>query len=217
MEFKYILFDMDGVLADSRDSIIDTTKYTLTQYGRTPDPDVYQKIIGPPLFEIYTKIFGFDEKTAQEATAIYRKYYAEHAVDLLKPFPGVREMLDRLNANGRKLMVCTARYADSARLVLERIGILDCFCFVGGLDGTGEGSRTKKSQVIEYIFRELDIINRDQAVMVGDRADDMLAAKEAGISSIGVLYGFGSREELVAAGAGMLAETPAQIGDLIIQ
>lgn len=217
MEFKYILFDMDGVLADTRDSIIATTKYTLSRFGRTPDPEVFGRIIGPPLYKIYCEIFGFDEETAQEAIAIYRKYYAENAVDLIHPFPGVREMLERLIANDRKLMVCTARYENSARMVLEKLGILDCFCFVGGLNGTAEGARTKKADVIEYIFKELDIIRRDQAVMIGDRADDVNAAKACGIASMGALYGFGSREELKKAGADMLAETPADIADLIIQ
>ena len=217
MEFRYILFDMDGVLANTRDSIIATTKYTLSRFGRTPDPEVFGRIIGPPLFKIYHEIFGFDEKTAIEATDIYRKYYAENAIELIKPFPGVKDMLERLNAHGRKLMVCTARYESAARMVLGRLGILDCFCFVGGLNGTGEGCRTKKADVIEYIMKELTIIDREHALMVGDRADDINAAKACGIASMGVLYGFGSREELEKAGADMLAETSADIADLIIQ
>lgn len=217
MEFKYILFDMDGVLANTRDSIIATTKYTLSRFGRTPDPEVFSKIIGPPLFKIYHEIFGLKEEAALEAMKIYQKFYAETAVDLIRPFPGVRDMLDRLIAHDRKLMVCTARYEHSARLVLDKLGILDCFCFVGGLNGTEEGARTRKADVIEYIFKELDIIDRERAVMVGDRADDVLAAKACGITSIGVLYGFGSREELENAGADMLAEDPAAIADLIIQ
>lgn len=217
MEFRYILFDMDGVLADTRDSIIATTKHTLSQFGRTPDPGVFSKIIGPPLFKIYHEIFGLDEPDALRALEIYRKFYSETAVDLIKPFPGVRDMLDRLIANDRKLMVCTARYESSARLVLGKLGLLDCFCFLGGLNGTGEGARTKKADVIEYIFKELDIIDREHAVMVGDRADDVIAAKTCGIASIGALYGFGGKEELTAAGADMLAEIPAAIADLIIQ
>ena len=217
MEFKYILFDMDGVLADTRDSIIATTKYTLSRFGRTPDPEVFGRIIGPPLFKIYHEIFGLEEEAALEAMKIYQKYYADIAVALIRPFPGVKDMLERLNAHDRKLMVCTARYEHSARLVLEKLGILDCFCFVGGVNGTEEGARTRKADVIEYIFKVLDIIDRERAVMVGDRADDVLAAKACGITSIGVLYGFGSREELENAGADMLAEDPAAIADLIIQ
>lgn len=217
MEFRYILFDMDGVLANTRDSIIATTKYTLSRFGRTPDPEVFGRIIGPPLFKIYHEIFGLEEEAALEAMKIYQKYYAETAVDLIRPFPGVRDMLDRLNAHDRKLMVCTARYEHSARLVLNKLGILDRFCFVGGLNGTGEGCRTKKADVIEYIMKELTIIDREHALMVGDRADDINAAKACGIASMGVLYGFGSREELNKAGADMLAETPADIADLIIQ
>ena len=208
---------MDGVLADTEASIIATTKYTLSRYGKTPDPQVFSRIIGPPLFQIYHEIFGFDEETAKEATEIYRKYYAEHAIDLIRPFPGVKEMLERLQAGGKKLMVCTARYENAASLVLGKLGIADYFCLIGGLNGTGPGARTKKADVIEYIFRELCIPDRDRAVMVGDRQDDVLAAKACGIRSIGALYGFGSRTELETAGADFLAESPEKIAGLILR
>ena len=216
MEPKYILFDMDGVLADSRDSIIATTKHTLAHFGREFDPSCEKKIIGPPLFRIYNEIFGFDKETAEEATKEYRKFYSENALDLLKTFPGVREMLEVLTAHDKKLIVCTARYESSAEMVLEKIGIRDFFCFIGGLNGTSADgvSRTKKADVIRYIFRENGITDPENAVMVGDRKDDIDAAIENNIASIGVTYGFGNPGELD--GATVLASSPEEIAGLII-
>lgn len=220
MELKYILFDMDGVILNSKDSILDATKYTLAQFGKVLNPEDESKIIGPPLMNIYRNIFGFEPEVANQAVQIYRDHYAAVSFQYDKPFDGVEEMLQELLGHDKKLMIATARYSKTAEEVLERIGLLQYFCYVGGtsLDAeTGALAVMSKGEVIDHVLKENDIFDRECAIMVGDRGDDIIGAKENKLKSIGATYGFGSEEELVSAGADVLAATPQAISRYIIE
>lgn len=218
MELKYILFDMDGVILDSRESILDAMRFTLKEYGRELSPDDEKKIIGPPLHRIYTEIFGFDPDTAIQAMNVYRKRYDDFSYRLAHAFEGVEEMLQELEAHGKKLMLATARMATTAEFMLETVGVRDHFCFIGGLDPqglNGSGSLTSKEDVIRHVLTENDIFDKEYAVMIGDREEDILGGKSHGLLTVGALYGFGSESEL--AGADFLASSPAAISRYIIE
>lgn len=220
MELKYILFDMDDVILDSRDSIYDATEYTLAQYGRKLDPEDASRIIGPPLRKIYEEIFGFTPEEAAEAIAIYRKRYYDVSFRLARPFEGVVDMLEELAAHDKKLMLATARYSDTAEFMLEQAGVRSFFCYLGCLtlnpDGT-PGLIATKSDVIRDVLSKNDIFDTECAAMIGDRAEDILGGKENRLITFGALYGFGSREELTEAGADYLAESPLAISRYIIE
>jgi len=220
MELKYVLFDMDGVILDSKNSILDATEYTLSRFGKSLRPEDEGKIIGPPLMRIYTEIFGFDPAEAEEAVKIYREHYREVSSQFDRPFDGVEEMLQELLGHDKKLMIATARYHGTAEEVLENIGLLKYFCYVGGVDlnaETGGLTSMNKSDVIDRVLKANDIFDRECAIMVGDRGDDIIGAKENQLSSIGVLYGFGTKEELEQAGADFLAPSPAAVSRHIIE
>lgn len=220
MELKYIIFDMDGVILDSKDSILDATEHTLACFGRVLTPEDADRIVGPPLRKIYEEIFGFSPETAAEAIGIYKKRYAEISYRLAKPFDGVVEMLKELTAHGKKLMIATARYSDTAEFMLEHAGVRQFFCYVGSLelhpDGT-DGSLKTKADVIRDVLTGNDIFDTECAVMVGDRAEDILGGRENHLMTLGALYGFGSREELLGAGADHLAESPLAVSRYIIE
>lgn len=221
MELKYILFDMDGVIIDSRRSITECTLYTLSQYNMVPTEEQLSKIIGPPLYRIYTEIFGFDSETAKEAIRIYKKYYDEHAIPLVTLFPGVEDMLSELYAHGKKLMIATARYREVTEAVLDRLDVLKYFCFVGSVNaspGTTEpGARTCKSDVISYCLTENGIYQRENAVMIGDRAEDIEGGKANGIKTFGAAYGFAPEGELLNAAPDRIFKSPLEISRYIIE
>ena len=221
MEPRYILFDMDGVLINSSRSIIETTEYTLSCYGKVLSEEDRKKIIGPPLHVIYRDIFGFDPETAREAVAVYKRRYDECALSLIEKFSGVDEMLKVLCAHDKKLMVATARFADVTEKILETLDLRQYFCFVGCVNAAPgselPGAVTNKKEVINYCLTENGILDRECAVMVGDRADDIAGGIENGIMTIGASYGYGSAEELTAAGAGFIAPDPLSVSRHIIE
>jgi len=218
MELKYILFDMDGVILDSKASILDANEYTLARYGRSLDPADASRIVGPPLFKIYTEIFGFSAETAREAMDIYRKRYNDHSYQLAHAFDGVKEMLEELEAHGKKLMLATARQPQVAEFMLNTIGVRDHFCYIGGLqDGSeaGAGGLSAKAAVIAEVLSENGIFDKECAVMVGDRIDDISGGKANGLMTIGAGYGFGLPGELDS--ADHVADTPSAISRYIIE
>ena len=218
MQLKYILFDMDGVLLDSRTSILDATEYTLAHYGRTLDPADASRIIGPPLHSIYTEIFGFPEETAIEAMDIYKTRYRTHSYRLARAFDGVPEMLEELEAHGKKIMLATARYPKTAEFMLETIGVREHFCYIGGINENnqpGPEEVSPKASVIADVLSENGIFDKECAVMVGDRKDDIDGGKANGLMTIGVTYGFGLPGELSE--ADHLADSPSAISRYIIE
>ena len=221
MDPRYILFDMDGVLIDSGRSIIESTAYTLSRYGLTLGEEQKRMIIGPPLHKNFTDVFGFDENTAKEAAAVYKKYYEEHALSLVSAFPDVEEMLQILNAHGKKLMVATVRYVDITEKILDMLGLSQYFCFTGGVNappGSSEpGAVTNKKEVINYCLTENGILDRECAIMVGDRREDIEGGIANGILTIGAAYGYGTIEELENAGAHFIAPDPLSVCRHIIE
>jgi len=218
MELKYVLFDMDGVILDSRESILDAMRYTLNEYGKELAPEDEKKIIGPPLYKIYTEIFGFEPDIVVEAMNVYRKRYSDFSYRLARPFEEIPEMLTELAAHEKKLMLATARMAATAEFMLEVNGIREPFCYVGGLDPqglAGTGSLTSKEDVIRHVLTENDIFDRECAVMIGDREEDILGGKANGLMTVGALYGFGTGNELAA--ADHLVSSPAEISRYIIE
>jgi len=209
---------MDGVILDSKASILDATRYTLSRYGKSLSPGDEKRIVGPPLYKIYTEIFGFDPDTASEAIDVYRRRYDESSYRLACTFDGVSEMLEELNAHGKKLMIATARMASTAEFMLKSVGVRDQFCYIGGLDSrglTGTGPLTSKEDVIRHVLTENDIFDRECAVMVGDREEDILGGRSNGLMTVGALYGFGSEQELSQ--AGFLAASPSAVSRYLIE
>ncbi|NJD04700.1 MAG: HAD family hydrolase [Ruminiclostridium sp.] len=207
---RVILFDLDGTLTDSGEGIINSLKYTLTAYGISDyDEKMVNRFIGPPLIESLMEIFGFDELKAREAVEKYREYFREIGIFENRLYNGIELLLKSLAAGGRRVILATSKAEVFAVRILEHFKISQYFWAVAGseLDGT----RIKKSEVIRYALEKAGEVELSSAVMVGDREHDVFGAKQTGIDSIGVLYGYGNHEELGKAGASMIIET---VGDL---
>ena len=191
----YILFDLDGTLTDPKTGITRSVQYALEKYGiRIENTDELCPFIGPPLKESFIKFFGFDEEMASDAVAKYREYFATIGIYENIIYEGVPEMLEALKDNGKDLILATSKPTVYAKKILEYFEIDKYFRFISGSEL--DGRRTNKAEVINYALRNCQIDDLSSVVMVGDRKHDILGAKQVGVLSVGVLYGYGSYEEL---------------------
>lgn len=213
--YSYILFDLDGTLTDSGPGIMNGFRFATKKMGKeVTDEELLRKFVGPPLKNSFGRILGYGPEDTDRAIKLYREYYNTMGGVLENTvYPGIEQLLSDLSGEGRKLIVATSKNAYSTNTVLEHFGLKKYFeCVATGHDT----ERPRKADVIRYAFEQCGITDASQAVMVGDRENDISAAKEIGIDSIGVLYGYGDREELTEAGATYLAENVSDIKSLVM-
>ena len=209
MEISTVLFDLDGTITDSGSGIINSVKYALKKAGRKiPPEDELRKFIGPPLQEQFMKCCGIEEKEAAEMVALYREYYQEEGIFDNRVYDGVMEMLKTLKEAGLKIVMATSKPEKFAKMIAEHFDLIGGACM--------DGARTKKQEVIQYVLEQCKEKDREKIRMVGDRCYDIEGANREGIRAIGVLYGYGSKEELEEAGADGLAETPEEVVRMIL-
>ena len=184
--------------------------YSLKKYGITvEDKTELYKFIGPPLHESFEKFYGFSRDEAMQAVEYYREYYRDKGIYENVVYDGVEDLLKTLFENGKKIILATSKPEVFAREILRYFNLEKYFYYSAGANL--DGSRTDKAEVIEYALRECGVTDKSSAVMVGDREHDIIGANKNGLDSIGVLFGFGSREELESAGATYIAETVKDI------
>lgn len=208
--YQYILFDLDGTLTDPKEGITKSVAYALNFYGITVDNlDSLCKFIGPPLKESFMKFYGFEDEKAEEAVEKYREYFRPHGVYENKVYDGVDKLLESLAECGKTLILATSKPTVFARTILEHFDLMKYFDVVCGseLDGT----RVKKGDVILYALEQAGVVDKSQAVMIGDREHDIIGAKQNGLASIGVLYGYGCVEEFQEYGADAIVATVAEL------
>ena len=211
----YILMDLDGTITNPKEGITKSIQYALRAMNIfVEDLDSLTKHIGPPLREGFMEYYGFSRDEAEEATAEYRKYYAEKGIYQNKLYNGMESLLTKLKQAGKYLIVATSKPEEYAVKILQSFHLEHYFDDICG--ATFDSSRADKEAVIRYALEKNSITDLDRTVMVGDRKYDILGAKAVGIASIGVLYGFGSRKELEEAGADYIAATVEELYDIII-
>lgn len=210
MPYQYMLFDLDGTLTDPGLGITNSVMVALRQMGAAvPERSALYPFIGPPLQDSFRRFFGFTEEQCQEAIRYYREYFKRQGIFENEVYEGIRELLAGLKKEGKTLAVATSKPEVFAIEILKYFDLFQYFDLVAG--ATLDGSRSEKADVIRYALEQLGLPDKSTVLMVGDREHDILGAKENGLASIGVLYGYGSREELRKAGAAWIVETPEEI------
>lgn len=208
--YNTILFDLDGTLTDPGIGITNSVAYALDKYGiQVQDRSELYKFIGPPLQDSFVDFYGFSEAEAKKAVDYYREYYKVKGIYENRLYDGMEELLSALCDAGKKLLVATSKPEPFSIRILEHFGIRQYFTYIAG--SNMDGTRSIKKEVIAYALEAGNVTDKSAAVMVGDRKFDILGAKSMGLASIGVLFGYGSREELEEAGADYIA---AQTGDI---
>lgn len=209
-----ILFDLDGTLTDPGIGITNSVMYALKKMGReVPPRETLFPFIGPPLIWSFVNLCGCTGEEAKLGVQYYREYFSDIGIFENQVYPGIPELLDRLRAAGKRIVMATSKPEDFAGRIAERFGLSARFDFIAG--SRMDETRTAKAEVIQYALESVGVAPED-CLMVGDREHDVLGAAACHISCLGVLYGYGSREELQNAGAIALAEIPAEVGDWIL-
>ena len=213
---RYFLFDLDGTLTDSGLGIMNSVRYALNSMGvDVPGLDELRKFIGPPLRRMFMDYCGFDAEKAEECVSKYREYYAYTGIYENVLYPGVKEMLEALADKGKEIILATSKAAFFAKKILEHFGIARYFSFISGAELNGE--RSGKAELIRYAIENVPGMTAAQSVMIGDRKHDIQGAKTIGLKSVGVLYGYGSDDELTAAGADCMVESVSKLKEVLLR
>jgi phosphoglycolate phosphatase len=209
--YEYIFFDLDGTLTDPGIGITNSVAHALRRFGiEPPERQELYKFIGPPLRGSFAKYYGMSEEDSTLAVEYYREYYRDRGIFENRVYDGIREVLEKLTAEGKKLVLATSKPILYAHQILEHFDLSRYFYFEAGANM--DDSRTNKADVIAFALDECKLWDKtDKILMVGDREHDVLGAKAHGIAALGVTFGYGSAEELKEAGASRIVDSPLDI------
>ena len=204
---KAVLFDLDGTLTDSGEGIINCAVFAMERLCiPVPPREELGVFVGPPLWDTFRQ-FGVPTDRVDEAVEIFRSRYVPIGKFENTPYPGIREVLEVLRAQGRKLYVATSKPEVTAREILEHFDLSRYFTEICG--ASVDKTRSSKEDVIAYLL-SLDAC-KEHPVMVGDTAFDVIGAAAHGIPTIGAAWGYGKTEDMVSAGAAAIAQTPEDL------
>jgi phosphoglycolate phosphatase len=208
-----IYFDLDGTLTDPKIGITRSIQYALDKLGHptVPTEDELTWCISPPLRGSFSKLLGH-EHSSDRAVSLYRERFSDIGIFENSLYAGIADTLTALARPNRRLFVATSKPRIFAERIIDHFGLRDHFERVFGseLDGT----RSDKTQLLEYALHETSV-DPSRAVMIGDRSHDIVGARNNGMGAIGVLYGYGSEQELTEAGALHVCARPRGLLDYL--
>ena len=212
---NYIFLDLDGTITNPAEGITKCFEYALNHFGiKVESRAELEQFIGPPLRKSFMEGFGFEEEKATEAVAKYRERFTPIGMYENEVYEGMEQALQSLKEAGKVLIVATSKPEHMAKKILAHFkldGYFDDIC--GSCD---DSNRNEKDEVIRYALEKHGITDLDDVLMVGDRKFDVIGAAKCGLKCMGVLYGFGDREELEQAGAAYIAETVEDMARIIV-
>ena len=210
---KAVIFDLDGTLTRSEEGIWNCVKYAAQKLGfPEPDAPTLRKFIGPPLGYSFREYMGMDEAMADKAVATYRERYNVVGLFENRVFPGIRRLLRTLKREGWYIGIATGKPQKASERIIEHFGLNK---YIQKICGPTTDHRADKIDLIKNALPEGWDASTDDLWMVGDRKFDVEGAIGAGVKSIGVGYGYGSEEELRAAGCTAYCETVQDVIDFL--
>ena len=213
--FEYYFFDLDGTLTNPALGITNSFKYAFKELGiEIPSYEKLCTFIGPPLVTTFKTHCGFNDEEAKLGVKKYREYFATKGLLENSVYPGIPELLAGLKQAGKKLVVATSKPEEYSVRIIEHFGLAQYFENVCG--SLMDETRSKKDEVIAYAIERNHISDKSKILMIGDRKHDILGAKKVGLKSCGVLFGYGSREELEEAGADFIAENVSRLDKICL-
>ena len=210
MRYKYCLFDLDGTLTDPAIGITNSVMHALEKYDiHVGDRSELYPFIGPPLDYSFKTFYGFTDEQAVQAIKYYREYFSVTGLFENSVYEGIPEMLEELKGKGVKIALATSKPYEFSIKILKHFDLYKYFDFFGA--ATMDGRISKKEDVISTLLNEMGVQNKDEILMVGDRHHDIDGAKANGLKSAGVLWGYGSAEELEQAGADYVLASSSEL------
>lgn len=211
--YGLILFDLDGTLTDPWEGITASVLYALEKmHIHEPDRGKLTAFIGPPLVESFEKFYQLNPEEAWVAVEHYREYFSEHGLYQNKVYPGIPELLGALNARQISLGVATSKPTLYSEIILRHFQLDQYFRLVIG--SNMDGSRVAKSEIIQASIQQFGA--KGPVLMIGDRRHDIEGARQSGIDSLAVAYGYGTVEELLSAQPTYLVNTVEELTRLLL-
>ncbi|MFB9988239.1 HAD family hydrolase [Bacillus benzoevorans] len=214
-KYKIILFDLDGTLSDPKIGITKSVQYALQKMGiDEPNIDKLECFIGPPLQVSFAEYYDFDEESTQKAIHFYRDRFKDKGMFENELYSDIPLLLKSLKEQQYILVVATSKPTVFSEQILKYFNIDQYFELVVGsnLDGT----RTSKTEIIQYILDKYNKHRLDDFIMIGDRKHDIIGANNIGIDSIGVTYGYGSFQELSDSNPTHIVNSVNEIKDILL-
>lgn len=213
MSYKVALFDLDGTLTDPKEGICKAVQFSLKKFGIIEeDIDKFEYFIGPPLKDSYEAFL--EEEKIGDAILEFRKYYFDKGIYENKMYLGIDIMLDKLKKEGIKLGIATSKPEVMAYKVLDRFDLTQYFDFIRGADL--EGKKVHKEYVIQENLDFFSEYDKKDIVMIGDRKFDILGAKEKGLDSIGVTFGYAQEGEFEVYKPGYIVDRVEELTTIIL-
>lgn len=216
IQCPYILMDLDGTITDPMQGITKSVRYALNSFN-IPVENLSElcPFIGPPLKDSFKEFYRFTNEQAEAAVVKYREYFADKGIFENELYAGMGNLLKALVNEDKTIVVATSKPTPFAERILEYFKIRSYFSGVYGsnLDGT----LSRKGEVIRYAMEKQGIASANDTIMIGDRKHDIIGAKENNLRSVGVLYGYGSQEELKSAGADHIVANIEELQRLLVQ
>lgn len=217
MKTRAILFDLDGTIINSEEGITKCVQYALRAFGiEEPDLTKLRVFIGPPLELIYREKYGMSREDAWAATLKYRERFDVKGIFECSLYEGIADCIAHLKECGYVIALASSKPETACRRILEHFDLTKYFDEIVG--STLDGSISSKEEVLEELCRRMqsqyggnDGISREEMCLIGDTKYDAAGAKAAGIHCVGVSYGFGTREELMDAGAERVFDTVKEV------
>lgn len=210
-----VFFDLDGTLTDPAPGITQSIQHALRLLDApVPEQQELYWCIGPSLRQSFTTLLKGDAGKAEQALTFYRERFSTVGLFENKVYPGIPDMLEALRTAGFTLYVATSKPQVYAERIMQHFGLASGMRRVFGPDLNGR--RTEKAELLQQALEE-EHLDRSECWMIGDRLFDIAGARACGLRNIGVLYGYGGREELVQAQADYLAECPEDIPPIIMK
>lgn len=212
--YRVVLFDLDGTISNSGRGITNSVKYALKKFGiEEEDYGKLARFVGPPLYASFEKYYGFSKEAAIKAVEYYREYYNAGGIFELELYDGVIDLLKYLKHSGKTVILATSKPEVYAEKIAEHFGFKDYFDNISG--ALLDGSRIDKADIISYALGRIGNPDIKDCIMIGDTAFDIVGANHFGMDSIGVTYGYGAQEDMEAAGATYMADTPEEIKKIL--
>ena len=212
MKYKYILFDLDGTLSDSKVGITKSVQYALKKFDILEDDlSKLEKFAGPPLKDSFMKSYSFSEEKSLEAIELFREYFREKGIYENQLYSDIAVLLTKLREAGCILGISTSKPQVFTEIILEEFSIREYFDVVVGSEL--DGSRSDKTEIISYTLELLGNPDLKEVVMIGDREHDIIGAVNNHIDSVGILHGYGEIAELKRAGATYIVKDTLELSD----
>lgn len=211
---KYLLFDLDGTLINTYEGIVKCVYYALNSLEiEESEPEKLKRFIGPPLEYSFKNYYNLNDTGVRKAIEKYRERYSEKGIYECKPYDGMKELLSKCYEDKRIICLATAKPQPFAEKILEMFDLKKYFSVIVG--ASLDNSFVEKSDIVAKVLSDLGDVPKSEMIMIGDREHDIIGAKNNGIESIGIKYGFAEIGEFEEAGANYIVENVEELVKLL--